>query len=113
MSEITQETLNWAYKPFDIVTTKNGDVGFITEVSVNTGQEDPMWQIQYSIEWLVGDEDTTAWWDHNELKLHCNLFIKMAETMCHPMGNNSCRVQDLFNSMNRASNYDEGDDDEI
>ena len=56
MYEIKQETLNNAYKPFDVVTNKNGDVGFIQEVSVNDCQDEPSRQISYAVNWLVGDE---------------------------------------------------------
>ena len=101
MYEIKQETLNNAYKPFDVVTNKNGDVGFIQEVSVNDCQDEPSRQISYAVNWLVGNEYKHAWFGHDELTLHCNLFIKIAESACHPMGDNSSKVQSLFNAMNR------------
>ena len=102
MYEVTQETLDNAYKPFDVVTNGNGDVGFIQEVSVNDCQDIPENQIRYAVNWLVGKENKRAWFDHHELTLHCNLLIKIAESACHPMGHNSGHVQKLFNSMNRA-----------
>ncbi len=101
MYEIKQETLNNAYKPFDVVTNKNGDVGFIQEVSVNDCQDEPSRQISYAVNWLVGDEYKHACFDHEELTLHCNIFVKIAEIACHPFGDNSSKVQSLFNAMNR------------
>lgn len=103
MSKVTGKTLEGAYKPFDIVTNKEGAVGFIQEVSVNDCQEEPQHQISYSVEWLVGD-DYTAWWKHHDLTLHCNLFIKIAECACHPSGSNAYAVQNLFNHMKRPIN---------
>ena len=101
MYEIKQETLINAYKPFDIVTNKNGDVGFIQEVSVNDCQDEAKHQISYAVNWLVGDEYKHAWFSHDELTMHCNLFVKIAESACHPMGRNESKVQILFNAMNR------------
>lgn len=101
MNEVTKETLDWAYKPFDVVTNKNGDVGFIQEVNVNDCQSNPYHQISYTVNWLVGDEYKDAWFNHDELTVHCNLFIKIAESACHPMGHKSRWVQTLFNNMDR------------
>jgi len=55
MSEVTRETLNWAHKPFDVVTDSHGNVGFIQEVSVNECQDDPNSQISYAVNWMVGN----------------------------------------------------------
>ena len=96
MYEVKEETLKWAYKPYDVVTNENGDVGFIQEVSVNSSQSHPEHQISYAVEWMVGDVSKHAWFSHNELTVHCNIFIKIAESSCHPMGSNSRAVKDLF-----------------
>ena len=101
MNEITEETLNWAYKPFDVVTNDDGGVGFIQEVSVNRCQGDKVHQISYAVNWLTGNGYKHAWFRHAELTMHCNLFIKIAESACHPSGGSSESVQTLFNSMNR------------
>lgn len=101
MYKIKQKTLNNAYKPFDVVTNRKGDVGFIQEVSVNDCQPDPKHQIRYAVKWLVGHEYKHAWFVHKELTMHCNLFVKIAESACHPMGRNESKVQSLFNAMNR------------
>ncbi len=99
MYEITKETLVWAYKPFDVVTNKGGDVGFIQEVSVNDCQDSPEHQISYAVNWLVGNEYKHAWFDHEELTVHCNLFVKIAESSCHPAGGGAESVRSLFNNM--------------
>ena len=101
MYEVTKETLKNSYKPFDVVSTKNGDVGFIDEVNINSDQSDPKYQIKYSVKWLVDSENKVAWWNHKELTLHCNLFIKIAECTCHSSSRNSNKVQSLFNNMDR------------
>lgn len=100
MYEVTEKTLKDALKPFDIISIKNGSVGYITEVSVNTCQPTGH-QIGYSITWLVGNENKSAWWDHEELTFHCNIFIKIAEDCCHNIGRNQGMVQKLFNSIER------------
>lgn len=102
MSEVKTSTLEWAYKPFDIVTNNEGDVGFIQEVGVNCCQDEPEHQISYAVVWIVGHEAKHAWFDHSELTYHCNMFIKIAESACHPMGRNEYSVQALFNAMNRT-----------
>lgn len=97
MSKVKKETLDKSYKPYDIVTDKNGNVGFIQEVSVNESQDNFESQISYSIEWLVGSS-YNAWHNHDSLKRHCNLFVMIAKASCHPFGNNEKKVVDLFNS---------------
>jgi len=87
------EFLKYTYKPFDVVTNENGDVGFIQEVSIIDGR------MNYSVCWLVGNETKHAWFNHNELSKHCNLFIKMAQNQCHPMGNSRSDVEMLFRNI--------------
>jgi len=99
MSKVTTETLSWAYKPFDVVTDKKGNVGFIEEVNVNECQDEPKEQISYAVNWLTGKETKNAWFDHSELESHCNLLIKIAERTCHPMGNNSNYVKRLIRTL--------------
>ncbi len=41
MSKATDQTLDECYKPFDIVKSKKGSVGYIKEVSVNECQNRP------------------------------------------------------------------------
>lgn len=100
MNEVTKETLEWAYKPYDVVTDKNGCVGIVKEVSVNGCQPNPKHQISYAVTWIVGDNWKGAWFDHDELTLHCNLFVKIAQMSCGPSGS-QYRVQSLFNNMDR------------
>ena len=96
MNEVTKETLEKAYKPYDVVTNKNGDVGFIQETSVNDCQKGFNSQINYSITWIVGTETRSAWWGHHELKRHTNIFIEIAKCSCHPFGNNEAWVEKLM-----------------
>ena len=88
MHKVSKETLKNCFRPYDVVTDKDGTVGFIREVSINECQPENSTQIQYAVNWLVGDNNKTAWFDHSELKSHCNLFVKIAESSCHPMGHN-------------------------
>jgi hypothetical protein len=99
MYEVTNETLIKAYKPYDVVTDNDGNVGFIQEVSVNSCQEGFKNQISYAINWLVSNNNKIAWFNHNELKVHCNMFIKIAESSCHPSGRNKEWVTSLFENI--------------
>lgn len=101
MYDVTGETLDRSYKPFDVVTNNKGDVGIIQEVGINDCQEGFDNQISYAVKWIIGDETTYAWFGHEELTLHGNLFIIIAEMSCHPSGCNEYSVQKLFNHMNR------------
>ena len=98
MYEITEETKRKSYKPYDVVTDNSSNVGFIQEVSVNHCQQSFNAQISYAVNWLTGDNDKHAWFDHNELTVHCNLFVKIAESSCHPMGHNDHWCSDLFSN---------------
>jgi hypothetical protein len=98
MYEVLDKTLKKAFKPYDVVTNSNGDVGFIQEVSVNDCQPEP-YQISYAVNWLVG-KAKHAWFDHNELTKHSNLFVKIAESSCHPSGRNENHVKRLFENFN-------------
>ena len=82
-------------KPFDIVKAPTGEVGMITEVSVNDCQEGFDDMVSYSVDWFEGDLHT-AWWDHKDLTVLCNLFVKIAENSCHPMGYNEEHVEALL-----------------
>lgn len=95
MYELSEKTLKEAYKPYDIVTDKNGNVGFIQETSVNDCQPEGH-QITYSVEWIVGKGEKSAWYHHSELTKHCNMFVKIAECSCHPFGNNGTNVEKLM-----------------
>jgi len=103
MSEVTEETLEWAHKPFDIVTDEKGNTGFIQEVNVSSCQDSQEAQISYAVNWMVGGNNKHAWFNHSELTVHGNILIKIAECACHPMGNNGSSVQKLFNAMNRVN----------
>ncbi len=96
MYAVTEDSMKKSYKPFDIVSDKDGNVGMIREVSVNSCQESFESQISYAIAWLTGDMGKVAWFNHGELKRHCNIMLKIAEEMCHPMGGNARKVESLF-----------------
>jgi len=99
MWEIEYETIRDSFKPFDVVTDINGNVGFIQEVSVNDSQPEPKDQISYAVRWLVGifiNQNKHAWFVRGELKKHCNLLVVIAECACHPMGHNSKHVNRLM-----------------
>lgn len=99
MSKATEETLKRAFKPFDIVTDGNGNIGLIREVNVNECQEGFDDQISYTVNWLIGDETKVAWFKHNELKSHSNILIKIAEMSCNPLGNNKYHVTKLIQNI--------------
>lgn len=96
MYEVSKETLENAYKPYDVVTIENGDVGFISEVCVNRCQPEAKFQISYSITWLVGDTSKTAWYNHDELTRHCNIFMRIAELSCNTNSNSKYEINNLF-----------------
>ena len=97
MYEISEETLKQAYKPYDIVTDKNGNVGFIKETNMNNCQPEPH-QVSYSIEWMVGCGEKSAWYNQSELTKHCNIFVKIAKCSCHPFGTNGHKVEKLMSA---------------
>ena len=72
MEFVTEETIRNTFKPYDIVTDKSGNVGFIQEVGIIDTQPDPYWQISYCVNWLVGNETKVAWFRHEELTKHCS-----------------------------------------
>ena len=74
---ISEETINEAHKPFDVVTNKKGDVGYIKEVNLNDCQTEIRWQRSYHVKWLVGDEFKVAWFEHEELEVYFNLLISI------------------------------------
>lgn len=97
MENVTDERLRQAYKPFDIVTDEDGNVGYIQETSINPSQPDgSQYQIQYSVNWLVGKGKKHAWYSRHELVKHGNFMVSIAESMAHPFGNNTGRVKELF-----------------
>jgi hypothetical protein len=50
--DVSEKTLRDAYKPYDIVTDKYGNVGFIKETQVADYKREPN-QVSYSVKWLV------------------------------------------------------------
>lgn len=99
MYEVSEETFKKSYKPFDVVSDKKGNVGIISEVSVNNCQETFDSQISYAVKWLTGKNNQTAWFAHNDLSRHCNLMVKLAECTASAQGNNARHVGSLFRNM--------------
>lgn len=93
-AKVTQKQLAAAHKPFDIVTDIEGNVGMITETNINECQSPAM--IGYSVEWLIGDQTKVAWWGHEDLKVHRNIMIVIAEEMTSPHGSSRRHVAKLL-----------------
>ena len=98
----TTDAIKKAFKPFDVVTCKGGSVGFIQEVNINGCQNELRWQLSYAVNWIVGKETKHAWWEHEELTYHCNLFVEIAQAMCHPFGTSEEFVAKLFSAPPQA-----------
>lgn len=92
MNDIELELCSIAYKPFDIVSDKDGNVGYIREVDIN----DYQWMIQYAVCWLTGNNKQVAWFSRRELTKHSNLFVKMAQSSCNNAGRNEKYVPILL-----------------
>lgn len=103
----TDKAFEEAYKPYDVVTDKEGNVGFIQEVNINSCQESLRMQLSYAVNWLVGDNDKHAWFDHNELTSHTNLLLKIAESSCgsHTRSEIHCKKLLGFEKKEVKSNY--------
>lgn len=97
MNKIKKETFDSFYKPFDVVELKDGSVAYISEVSVSPHQSDPKHQVSYAISFLIQKGyNKVAWYDHDELKVHCNLFVKIAEGSACSMGSSEEWVKKLM-----------------
>lgn len=96
---VPDEDLTKSFRPLDVVSyyDKPYCVGFIQEVNINRCQPPPH-QLSYSVTWLTGGINKAAWFNYDELVYHTNLAIKIAENMCHPMGNYAKDVKKLFKS---------------
>jgi hypothetical protein len=81
-----EEAIKKSYKPYDIVSDKNGSVGFIQEVSVNDGRSNPQDQLSYAVKWFYGNNIKHAWFYHEELEKHGNIFEEIALASLHPFG---------------------------
>ena len=100
MSEITKETLEKVHKPFDFVESKIGSVGYIQEVAINDCQEGFDDQVSYSVNWIIDKaNEKNAWWNHEELTVHGNIFKEIAKCACHPFG----KYEDLIDRIMQYS----------
>jgi len=82
------EALNKSYKPYDIVSDKNGSVGFIQEININDCQSEIEWQLTYAVKWFYGNNRKHAWFCHEKLEKHGNIFEEIALASIHPFGTN-------------------------
>lgn len=96
MYKIEPETLAKCYRPYDVVSDKDGNVGFIQEVNLNECQVGFNDQVSYAVCWLVGNNTKHAWFSHADLDRHSNIFDKIARASCHPFGSGH-RSMDLLN----------------
>ena len=76
-------------RPLDLVRTKKGDIGLITEVkSYKAVSGKIVWSA--SIEFLkCFDEPKTAWWDEDEIEIIDNLPNLLSRELAHPIGTGS------------------------
>lgn len=95
LNKIGQDLLQKAYRPYDIVDDMRGSVGFIQEVDLNDSQDNPRHQLSYAVCWLAGKNTKHAWFEHEELRFHCNLFEMIAKASSHPFGNGERSVDIL------------------
>ena len=103
MSEITIESYRKAHKPYDVVKIKgHKGVALIKEVSCNSCQDGFEDQISYSVAWITGKETTVAWFDHDEITVHSNIFMVIAELSCHNFGTNESEVKKVLGNLNRG-----------
>ena len=89
MYEIHENVYKKCFTPFDVITDNEGNVGYISEININTSQDEERWQLSYAVTWLVQVSDhpaKNAWWEHEELKKHSNIMESMAGDMAHPFG---------------------------
>lgn len=108
MTEITKESYKKAHKPYDVVTIKNHTgVALITEVNCNRCQDEFKYQISYSVQWLIKGTHSkgepfsskNSWYNHEELKVHSNIFMVIAMTSCDLHNN---YVKELMGNLNRG-----------
>jgi len=96
MCEKMSDTLKRAYKPFDIVTDIDNNVGYINEVSINENQDRFETQVSYSVVWIIGKGDKCAWYYHEELRSHTNMLAEIARAACQTHGQNAKWVDKLM-----------------
>ena len=110
MFKVEKETLETAYKPYDVVSDCYGNVGFVQEVSILDSQPTQN-QVSYVVNWLTGDRTKMAWFKHKELRYHCNIFVKIAESSCHPAGRSGKWVIELLGTGGSRKELNESDPD--
>lgn len=100
MYKITDDTIRKSLTPYDLVENiSDGSIGFIQEVGINECQSSPENQASYAVNWMIGPCTKHAWFTCKELKKHCNLFQKIAESSCHSAGSGRRGVKRFFDLM--------------
>ena len=71
--KIHDKIYEYCYLVGDVVKNKGGGEGFITEVNLNTCQDDEQCQLSYAVYWFIRVSNYThnAWWNHKQLE-KCN-----------------------------------------
>jgi hypothetical protein len=77
-------------------------VALITEVSCNGCQYGFKDQISYSVTWITGKENKVSWFNHDEITVHSNIFMVIAEKSCHAFGTNESKVKKVLGNLNRG-----------
>lgn len=98
--------LDKCYKPYDVVDDGKCSVGFIQEVQINDCQNGFDDMVSYSVVWFYGPNTTAAWFSHDSLTRHCNLFEEIAKCSCHPFGRNKRYVEQLMNLSGKRKGAD-------
>ena len=71
------------HAPMTAVSNKKGSFGFVKEVSGNS----------YSVKWLMGDENKTAWFSPDELDFGDNIAVSMMDCMTHPFSGSKTKYR--------------------
>jgi hypothetical protein len=82
----TKEAIKIALRPYDVVKHKDGSVGVVTEVNINSCQPELKHQLSYSVSWFFGSTLHNSWFDHEDLEQGGNIFLTIAKRSCSTGG---------------------------
>ena len=87
MYKIHDNVFKKCFNSLDVVSDKDGNVGYISEININDSQSDEKWQLSYSVNWLMKKtRPKNAWWGHDQLTKHSNIMDSFSRGLCHPFG---------------------------